>query len=137
MASVAPPPRAGSVKGKAYLTIPTPAGAQANATKPGFRINPKGFVCAVPVGQYGKMRRFPPGNLPCGPDHPISLTAMALYKSEITQFLEELKTQKPDLEAQQRQGRSLLWDKDPIDLDERTRAQAARVAQKPYVYSLD
>ena len=34
---------------------------------------------------------------------------MALYKSEITQFLEELKTQKPDLEAQQRQGRSLLW----------------------------
>ncbi|MFU0433042.1 DUF3460 family protein, partial [Acinetobacter baumannii] len=64
-------------------------------------------------------------------------TAMALNKSEITQFLEELKTQKPDLEAQQRQGRSLLWDKDPIDLDERTRAQAARVAQKPYVYSLD
>lgn len=62
---------------------------------------------------------------------------MALYKSEITQFLEELKTQKPDLEAQQRQGRSLLWDKDPIDLDECTRAQAARVAQKPYVYSLD
>lgn len=62
---------------------------------------------------------------------------MALYKSEITQFLEELKTQKPDLEAQQRQGRSLLWDKDPIDLEERARAQAARVGQKPYVYSLD
>ncbi len=62
---------------------------------------------------------------------------MALYKSEITQFLEELKTQKPDLETQQRQGRALLWDKDPIDLDERTRAQATQVAQKPYVYSLD
>ncbi|HWV03653.1 MULTISPECIES: DUF3460 family protein [unclassified Ralstonia] len=62
---------------------------------------------------------------------------MALYKSEITQFLEELKTQKPDLEAQQRQGRSLLWDKDPIDLEERARAKAARVPQKPYVYSLD
>ncbi|CAJ0850222.1 DUF3460 family protein [Ralstonia flatus] len=62
---------------------------------------------------------------------------MALYKSEITQFLEELKAQKPDLEAQQRQGRSLLWDKDPIDLEERARAKAARVAQKPYVYSLD
>lgn len=39
---------------------------------------------------------------------------MALYKSEITQFLEELKTQKPELEAQQRQGRALLWDKEPI-----------------------
>ena len=62
---------------------------------------------------------------------------MALYKSEITQFLEELKTQKPDLEAQQRQGRSLLWDKDPIDLEELARAKSARVAQKPYVYSLD
>ncbi|ENZ77039.1 MULTISPECIES: DUF3460 family protein [Ralstonia] len=62
---------------------------------------------------------------------------MALYKSEITQFLEELKTQKPDLEAQQRQGRSLLWDKDPIDLEERARAKSTRVAQKPYVYSLD
>lgn len=62
---------------------------------------------------------------------------MALYKSEITQFLEELKTQKPDLEAQQRQGRSLLWDKDPIDLEERARAKCARVPQKPYVYSLD
>jgi hypothetical protein len=62
---------------------------------------------------------------------------MALYKSEITQFLEELKTQKPELEAQQRQGRALLLDKEPINLDERTRAQAARVAQKPYVYSID
>jgi hypothetical protein len=62
---------------------------------------------------------------------------MALYKSEITQFLEELKTQKPELEAQQRQGRALLWDNEPINLDERTRAQAARVAQKPYVYSID
>ena len=62
---------------------------------------------------------------------------MALYKSEITQFLEELKTQKPELEAQQRQGRALLWDKEPINLDERTRAQAARVAKKPYLYSID
>ena len=62
---------------------------------------------------------------------------MALYKSEITQFLEELKTEKPDLEAQQGQGRALLRDKEPIDLEERARAKAARVAQKPYVYSLD
>ena len=62
---------------------------------------------------------------------------MSLYKSEITQFLEELKTQKPELEAQQRQGRALLWDKDPIDLEERARPKAARVPQKPYVYSLD
>jgi len=62
---------------------------------------------------------------------------MSLYKSEITQFLEELKTEKPGLEAQQRLGRALLWDKAPIDLEERARAQAARVAQKPYVYAPD
>ncbi|MHA6882096.1 DUF3460 family protein [Ralstonia pseudosolanacearum] len=62
---------------------------------------------------------------------------MSLYKSEITQFLEELKTSKPDLETRQRQGRSLLWDKEPVDLEERSRAQFSRVPQKPYVYSLD
>lgn len=56
---------------------------------------------------------------------------MSLYKSEITQFLEELKTSKPDLEAQQRQGRSLLWDKEPVDLEERSRAQFSRVPQSP------
>ncbi|AMP36906.1 DUF3460 family protein (plasmid) [Ralstonia syzygii subsp. celebesensis] len=62
---------------------------------------------------------------------------MSLYKSEITQFLEELKTQKPELETQQRQGRALLWDKEPVDLAERSRAQLSHVPQKPYVYSLD
>ncbi|WP_157779429.1 DUF3460 family protein, partial [Cupriavidus pauculus] len=30
-----------------------------------------------------------------------------------------------------------LWDKAPIDLEERARANASRVAQKPYVYSSD
>ncbi|MGC7532804.1 DUF3460 family protein, partial [Pandoraea pneumonica] len=33
-----------------------------------------------------------------------------------------------------RKGRSLLWDKQPIDMDERSRAQQSRVAQQPYVY---
>jgi len=62
---------------------------------------------------------------------------MALYESDITQFLKTLKQEQPSLEAEQRQGRALLWDKTPIDLDERDRTQASRVAQKPYVYSLD
>lgn len=62
---------------------------------------------------------------------------MALYESEITQFLKTLKEQKPHLEETQREGRALLWDKDPIDLDTFERAQAAKVKQKPYVYQTD
>ncbi len=62
---------------------------------------------------------------------------MAMYESEITQFLKSLKQERPSLETEQRDGRALLWDKEPIDLDERARGQASRVAQKPYVYSLD
>ena len=60
---------------------------------------------------------------------------MAMYESEITQFLKTLKQERPSLDAEQREGRALLWDKAPIDLDERTRADASRVAQKPYVYA--
>jgi hypothetical protein len=56
------------------------------------------------------------------------------YQSEITQFINELKEKNPALEAQQRAGRALLWDKDPIDLDATDRARAAKVPQQPYVY---
>ncbi|EYS87620.1 hypothetical protein CF68_01990 [Cupriavidus sp. SK-4] len=62
---------------------------------------------------------------------------MAIYESEITQFLKQLKQERPTLEAEQRDGRALLWDKSPIDLEERARAEASRVAQKPYVYAQD
>ncbi|RDK12175.1 DUF3460 family protein [Cupriavidus lacunae] len=62
---------------------------------------------------------------------------MAIYESDITQFLKQLKQERPTLEAEQRDGRALLWDKSPINLEERARAEASRVAQKPYVYSLD
>ena len=33
------------------------------------------------------------------------------YQSETTQFLQQLKQQKPQLQSQQVQGRALLWDK--------------------------
>ncbi|WP_042886987.1 DUF3460 family protein [Cupriavidus necator] len=62
---------------------------------------------------------------------------MAIYESDITQFLKQLKQERPTLEAEQRDGRALLWDKSPINLEERARAEASRVAQKPYVYSQD
>lgn len=57
-----------------------------------------------------------------------------MYQSDITQFISQLKEQKPQLEEQQRKGRALLWDKQPIDLDERERQQASRVKQTSYVY---
>ncbi|HVO08093.1 MAG TPA: DUF3460 family protein [Burkholderiaceae bacterium] len=55
------------------------------------------------------------------------------YTSEITQFIDELKAEKPTLEAEQRAGRGLLWDRE-IDPDEQAEYRAARVPQQPYVY---
>ena len=55
------------------------------------------------------------------------------YQSEVTQFISQLKDQRPDLEARQRQGRELLWDRS-VDREAWAEFDAARVAQKPYVY---
>jgi len=41
----------------------------------------------------------------------MSLFRRPDYESETTQFLKQLKQQKPALEEQQRAGRALLWDK--------------------------
>jgi hypothetical protein len=56
------------------------------------------------------------------------------YESEITKFINELKQKNPQLEEQQREGRALLWDKAPIDLDQRERGEDSRVRQQAYVY---
>ncbi len=55
------------------------------------------------------------------------------YKSDATLFIEELKIKRPTLEAEQRQGRALLWDKQ-IDRTAQSAQQASRVPQQPYVY---
>ena len=55
------------------------------------------------------------------------------YKSEITQFIDELKAKKPTLEQEQRAGRALLWDK-PIDAEWQAEFQAGKVPQQAYVY---
>jgi hypothetical protein len=55
------------------------------------------------------------------------------YTSDATQFIDELKQARPELEQQQRQGRALLWDKQ-IDRDLQAEFNAGRVKQKPYVY---
>ena len=55
------------------------------------------------------------------------------YQSEATQFIDQLKVARPELEAAQRQGRSLLWDK-AVDRQAWEGFKAAQVEQQPYVY---
>jgi len=58
------------------------------------------------------------------------------YKSEVTQFIDELKAKKPTLEQEQRDGRALLWDKS-VDRAAQADYRAARVEQQPYVYQTE
>jgi hypothetical protein len=58
------------------------------------------------------------------------------YQSEVTQFIEQLKAEKPDLEARQRAGRAIWWDKH-VDREAWREWREAEVAQKPYVYQVD
>ena len=55
------------------------------------------------------------------------------YTSDATEFIEELKAKKPSVEAGQRAGRALLWDKH-IDREAAREWSAARLRQKAYVY---
>lgn len=55
------------------------------------------------------------------------------YKSDVTSFIEQLKSAKPTLEEEQRQGRALLWDK-RLDRQALAEQEDARVPQQPYVY---
>jgi hypothetical protein len=55
------------------------------------------------------------------------------YKSDVTNFIEELKARKPTLEAEQRAGRALLWDR-AIDRSAQAEYAEAQVPQQAYVY---
>jgi aspartate ammonia-lyase len=56
------------------------------------------------------------------------------YQSEITRFIADLKQKNPDLEQQQREGRALLWDKTPLDMDQQKRTSESSIKQQAYVY---
>ena len=56
-----------------------------------------------------------------------------LYKSDITEFIGQLVAKDPGIEARQREGRELLWDK-PVNREAWLEYRAGKVAQKPYVY---
>jgi len=55
------------------------------------------------------------------------------YESDVTQFISELKASRPTLEAEQRAGRALLWDR-TIDRIAEADWRDADVPQQPYVY---
>ncbi|MBW8722743.1 MAG: DUF3460 family protein [Polaromonas sp.] len=55
------------------------------------------------------------------------------YTSDTTQFIDQLKAEKPTLEAEQRAGRAIWWDK-KLNRAEQAEFGEASVAQQPYVY---
>ncbi|MFN7156853.1 MAG: DUF3460 family protein [Acidovorax sp.] len=55
------------------------------------------------------------------------------YQSDTTQFINQLKADKPGLEAEQLAGRALLWDK-AVDRKIWVEYRDGQVEQKPYVY---
>ena len=56
------------------------------------------------------------------------------YVSDHTKFIEELKAKTPGMEQRQQEGRSLLWDKAPISLDEQERVKQSHLRQNAYPY---
>ena len=58
------------------------------------------------------------------------------YKSEVTAFIDELRAKKPTLEAEQRAGRALLWDRAP-DREAQAEWREAQVRQGGYVYQTE
>jgi hypothetical protein len=55
------------------------------------------------------------------------------YESEASQFLKQLKQERPYLEQEQQKGRALLWDK-TLDRSLQQGFQESKVPQQPYVY---
>ena len=58
------------------------------------------------------------------------------YRSDVTQFIDELKARNPTLEAEQRAGRASLWDRTQ-DREASADWRDANVPQQPYVYQTE
>ena len=63
----------------------------------------------------------------------MSFFARPHYESDATQFINQLKASRPELDQQQQAGRALLWDKQ-VDRKIWGEYRDAQVPQKPYVY---
>jgi hypothetical protein len=84
------------------------------------------------MGVTGKImtRRLSPPLATASPTMPLFWKP---YRSDATNFIEQMKAKRPNLEAEQRAGRSLLWDR-AQDREALTEWRDAQVAQQPYVY---
>ncbi len=58
------------------------------------------------------------------------------YNSDATQLIEQLKAAKPDLDARQRAGMAIFWDKH-VDREAQSEWREAQVPQKAYVYQTE
>ena len=56
------------------------------------------------------------------------------YESDHTKFIKELKEKTPGMDERQLAGRSLLWDKAPLSLEEQRRIAESRLRQQAYPY---
>lgn len=55
------------------------------------------------------------------------------YRSDTTDFINDLKNARPELDEQQVQGRALLWDKE-LDRQQQAEVNAGTVQPSAYVY---
>ena len=58
------------------------------------------------------------------------------YNSDATQLIEQLKAAKPGLDARQRTGMAIFWDKH-VDREAQNEWREAHVPQKAYVYQTE
>ena len=56
------------------------------------------------------------------------------YKSEITEFITNLKSNNPELEKKQKSGRSILWDSTVSYKQKSNNVTHNEIKQSPYVY---
>jgi len=59
--------------------------------------------------------------------------SMAMYESDITQFVRELLDKNPELKELQRANRATWWDK-KLDLAELKRQEESEAPKQPYAY---
>lgn len=59
---------------------------------------------------------------------------MAIYESEHTKFMREWLKGHPEEVEEQKAGRALWWDKQPVDPEEQQRLKESKVPQKSYYY---
>ena len=73
------------------------------------------------------------GRVPRKSSRSLSIFRRTDYQSDATQFINQLKASRPELDQQQQAGRALLWDKQ-VDRKIWGEYRDAQVPQKPYVY---